>query len=166
MNTANKRQLFRIGNAWDFHEIGGRLESYDMLSINCHFSSGLWRRCSSVGGEVKSHSWCVWRVDWCPAPMGVPGWYLQWQCWYQGSSSSGDSAIPEVGIFILWNRNECNCHQLKGLIFFKLENWWNFAQNQMCIYNWSFAEGLIYPSFRDLPFWRVKDISNFCRHSG
>ena len=33
MNTANKRQLFRIGNAWDFHEIGGRLESYDMLSI-------------------------------------------------------------------------------------------------------------------------------------
>ena len=33
MNTANKRQLFRIGNAWNFHERGGRLESYDMLSI-------------------------------------------------------------------------------------------------------------------------------------
>ena len=37
MNTANKRQLFRIGNAWDFHEIGGRLESYDMLSIKLPF---------------------------------------------------------------------------------------------------------------------------------
>ena len=37
MNTANKRQLFRIGNAWDFHETGGRLESYDMLSIKLPF---------------------------------------------------------------------------------------------------------------------------------
>lgn len=37
MNTANKRQLFRIGNAWDFHERGGRLESYDMLFIKLPF---------------------------------------------------------------------------------------------------------------------------------
>lgn len=31
MNTAKKRQLSRIGNAWDFHERGGRLESYDYV---------------------------------------------------------------------------------------------------------------------------------------
>ena len=154
-----KWQLFRIGNAWDFQETGGRLESYDMLSIKLPFFLRSLKKMLFNGrrswiafmmcltcGLMSSADGCTWMVS--SVAVLISRLFFQWRL----SDSRG-------GYFLFY-------HQLKGLIFFKLENWWNFAQNQMCIYNWSFAEGLIYPSFRDLPFWRVKDISNFCRLSG
>ena len=57
---------------------------------------GLWRGCPSVGGEAEPYPWCLWCVDWCPTSMGVPGWYLQWKCWYQSFATSGNTTISEV----------------------------------------------------------------------
>ena len=34
--------------------------------------------------------------------MGVPGWYLQWKCRYQGFAPSGNSKIPEVGVIYMY----------------------------------------------------------------
>lgn len=90
MNTANKRQLFRIGNAWDFHETGGRLESCDMLSIKLPFFLRSLRKMLFNGrrswiafmmcltcGLMSSADGCTWMVS--SVAVLISRLFFQWR---------------------------------------------------------------------------------------
>ena len=90
MNTANKRQLFRIGNAWDFHETGGRLESYDMLSLKLPFFLRSLKKMLFSGrrswiafmmcltcGLMSSADGCTWMVS--SVAVLISRLFFQWR---------------------------------------------------------------------------------------